>query len=170
MKKTFPPLIIAALSLVFIFGSCTRTVTCVDGFMEILPVGFAKKDFDSAYAVRYKQDNVFDSVVDTSHYVYFSQSYNDTGNLHITWLGTTSYSYGGTIIPGYDYKIFLPALGKIYSITKVMQQGNKMQSYSQGLFDQKMYTCTNSFISCDLDGSVVSGAPNTQSMSLNIVK
>lgn len=170
MKKTWLPLFIAALSLATIFSSCSRTITCEDGAIQIFPVGFSKKDFDSAYAVRYKPDNFFDSVVDTGHYVYYSQSYNDTGNMHVVCVGATSYNYNGTIISGYDYKIFLPAIGKIYSITKVVQQGNKMQSYSQGLFDQKMVTCTNSVISCDLDGTPVTSAPNKQSMLLYIVK
>lgn len=170
MKKTLLPVIIAVLSLAAILSSCSKTITCDDGVIEIRAVGFAQTDFDSAFAVRYKQNSAFDSVVDSTHTVYYYRDYHDSDVLRIESERAGSSPYNGFVLPGYDYRIFLPADGRIYTITKIMQQGNKIQSYSQGLFEKKMYTCTNSIISCDLDGSVVSGAPNTQSMPLNIVK
>ena len=145
-------------------------VTCINTDMYVYIVGFDWTDAQAGISYRYKQNNAFDSVADSSHLVYYSGSFNDTGNLHIVRVGASSSTNNVFVIPGYDYKIFLPAVGRIFTITNIVQQGNKTQSYSKGLFDNRMVTCVNNIVSYSLDGNTVSYAADVHGIPLYIVK
>ena len=153
-----------------IFSSCSWTIDCEDGVIEFSPVGFAKADLDAAYAVRYRQNDTFDSVADSTHHAYYYNVAYDTGKLRIVSEGSGTRADNLFFIPGYDYRIFLPRVGKILTITKIVQQGNKTQYYSQGLFEKTLVSCTNSIISCELNGTPLSSTPDRQSMQVYVVK
>ena len=171
MTKPLISVSIATICLVTLFVSCSKTITCTDGVITIYPVGFNDRDFDSAFAVRYKKDNAFDSVADSTNILYYSSGDHDTGSLSIMAQHTASGARPQFLIPGYDYKIFLPAAGRTYAITNIVQKGNKTQSYSSGPFNNGVVVgCTNNIISCNLDGNPVSTPGTLQSMQLNIVK
>ena len=160
-----------AVSLSSLVASCAKTITCSDGTVAISPVGFSKNDFDSAFVVRYKQDDAFDSSVDSSYYIYYSTTGSDTGSLAINSVYATNGVHPPFLIPGYDYKLFLPTAGRSFTITNIVQNGNKTQSYSDGVFHSAvLVTCTNCIVSCKLDGTPVTSASNAQNVRLTIVK
>ena len=167
MNKYLLSISIAAVCFFFLFSSCSKTITCWDGVIAIYPVGFTKTDFDSALVFRYKQDNAFDSIADSTHIAYYSNGDHDTGSLVIMSQYVSNGTHPAFLTPGYDYKIFLPAAGKTYAITNILQRGNKTQSYSGS---GKDVSCTNSIISCNLNGIPVIAPANSQSMPVNIVK
>ena len=170
MNKPLLSISLVVICLFSLLVSCSKTITCADGIISIYPVGFTKTDFDAAVVVRYKQDNAFDSIADSTHITYYSTGDHDTGSFSVTSTYVTNGVHQSFLIPGYDYKIFLPVAGKAYAITNIVQKGNKTQSYSSGIFNSKLVSCTNSIISCNVDGNPVIAPENLQGMPVNIVK
>ena len=174
MKKLLPSFLslslVAACFSLFV-SSCSKNITCSDGSVVIEPVGFSTADFDSAFVVRYAQDNAFDIAKDTTHQVKYLRSDSDTGNLYVVLSTLQTATDNRYLVPGYDYKIFLPALGRIFAITDIKQRGNKTQSYSTGPFgDGKDVTCVNCVISYKLDGNPVVAASDDNVMPVFIKK
>jgi hypothetical protein len=171
MNKSLLLISLTVICLFSLFFSCSKTINCGNGTLSIYAVGFTKTDFDSAVVVRYKRDNAFDSIADSSHLVSYSYTEKDSGSLVVLSPNVTNGSNARFLIPGYDYKIFLPVAGRTYDITNIVQRGNKTQSYSSGpLGGGTVVSCTNCIISCNLNGSPVAAPENLQSVPVYIVK
>ncbi len=171
MNKSLLSIALAPAFLSILLSSCSKNITCSDGVISIYPVGFTRTDFDSARVVRYKQNNAFDIAVDSTAIVTLTSSDKDTSNLAIYAQSVVDGIHPAFLIPGYDYKIILPAAGKTYAITSILQNGNKTQSYSSGLFGGgDLVTCINKIVSCQVDGNPVTTPYTTQTMPVNIVK
>ncbi len=171
MKKPLLLFSLVAICLSTLFISCSKNIECNDGVISIYPVGFSKTDFDSAIVYRYKQDNAFDIITDSTHLVYYSNGDNDTGSLSIMSQYSNSGIRSAFLIPGYDYKIVVPKTSRTYAITNIVQKGNKTQSYSSGISGNGVVvSCCNNIISCNLDGKPVNAPNKLQSMPANIVK
>jgi hypothetical protein len=160
-----------ALSCLLLSASCSRTITCNDGAIRIMPVGFAKADFDSATVVKYKPGGTFDSVIDVTTMVRYSYEYKDTGEMTAFVVSLPDSTHPYFLVPKYDYKIMLPAIGKTYAITNIKQTGQTHMSYSTGLIgNTKMVTCTNSIVSVSLDGNTVVADKSNTYISVYLTK
>ncbi len=172
MNKSLKLFSLVAICLSILFVSCSKNITCNDGVIAIYPVGFTKTDFDSAIVYRYKQDNAFDIIIDSTHFVYYTNGDYDTASLSVMSQYGNSGLGSSFLLPGYDYKIHLPKAGRTFAITNIVQKGNKTQSYTPGLFENgTVVSCCNTIISCNLDGKLIYVTTNTlQSSKVNIVK
>ena len=173
MNPVKPFFLVCFATICTLFASCTsctktKDVQCFAGNVIIYGVGFTATDFDSTIAVRYKQDNVFDSVIDTVQLIY-SAAEEDTSyfNMADTAFQRLQYlKYGTTysvpeangFVAGYDYKIIFPVINKTYVVTGVTQSGiaNHTFTYTQGVgvYGSKVPICWNNVVSCKINDTV----------------
>ena len=140
--------------------SCTKTedVACNNGSLLLYTAGFDSTDFDSAVTLRYKQDNAFDSLIDTVATTYQASSAADTGYLSQqdpAFAIKTHITAQAGLNPGFDYKIILPAIGKTYLLTNIVQTGttHHVFSASRGISDPNgSLQCFNNVVSCQING------------------
>ena len=144
-----------------------RMYSAILGNVIIYGVGFTVTDFDSTIAIRYKQDNVFDSVIDTVHLMYAAEA-GDTTYFNM-WDTTSEYLLYATHAPtkgaplangflaGYDYKIILPAIGKTYVLNGITQSGitDHTFTYTQGVgFSGVGPICWDNVVSCKINDTM----------------
>ena len=157
-----------------LFSSCRqKNITCIDGTIQVHPVGFSERDFDSAVVIKYTQGGSFSTVVDSTHSVlYNAGSYSqDTASIAVYVTINPDSSSRVFIVPGYDYKIILPVLGRTFTITNIELSGQTHQSYTTGLVNDEVYrTCYNSVVRATVDGNVFTGTSDMQAISVEIVK
>lgn len=156
MKNLF---FVICIVLITVAASCsqTDTITCADGQLNIAATGFSNADLDSAIAIRYKPDNAFDSLIDTSK-IYVQHNTSDTAYMMPHFTDTVSGSAVSSnpyFLKGYDYKIYLPHLARWYSITNITLAGNTHQTITHQRGDLLAYGCTNKVISCAINGNNV---------------
>ncbi len=118
----------------------TEDVICKDTTLDIYVVGFSWTDIDSGNSMIYiyKQDSMFDILVDSNQISGSVFMKNDT----------TSLSY---VAPGYDYKIVFPAAGRTYLISQIRQTGqtHKVFTYTGA---PGSFACYNEVASCLVNG------------------
>ncbi len=135
---------IACILIIPVLSSCpgpkSHDINCTDGFLQIIGVGFAASDFNAAMIVKYKKDNLFDSTIDSGS-VTLSIVSSDTCLL---------WSHSPTLIPGYDYKLWLPAINKTYYITDITQAGQLHRSVP---YRDPPVQCVNKMVSCKVNGA-----------------
>ena len=115
-------------------------IKCGDGFLQIIGVGFAAGDFSGAMMVRYKQDNLFDSSIDSGSVTLSTV----TADTFLLW------SHAPYVLAGYDYKLTLPAISKTYVITNITQSGHTHRSVPT---HDPPYHCVNKMVSCNVNGA-----------------
>src|ERR1019366_8224463 len=109
--------------VVSFFSSCTscrktRDIMCGDGMISFRGVGYTLYDLDSPVVLRYKQDNSFDSLVDTIT-TQFGDLVRDTSffiMIDTAFFRKTGKGYFN-LIPGFDYEMLIPHAGRTYKIT-----------------------------------------------------
>ena len=140
MKKHLLLLVITA----FCFSCRKRTeiVTCVNTDLYIYTVGADWTDAEAAMAYKYKQDNAFDSLIDSTRISAYPLT-GDTSTLAL-------------LTPGYDYKLILPAVGKTYLVTHIAQTGQAIKAftYTQGLSHHEPFVCYNEVASCNINDTL----------------
>ena len=171
MHNTLRP----ALLLLFcatLFGSCRpRNITCTNGTIQVRPVGFSETDFDSAQVIKYTQGSSFSAPVDSTWSAHYTNDpYSpDTANFYAVVTSDSSHSL--FIVPGYDYKIVLHALGRSFTMTNIVQSGKTHESYTPGLIGgDKLIVCYNSVTSVTVDSNVFTGPADAPGMAVEIVK
>ena len=172
-------LLIPGVSLFFV--SCSsyshnEEVKCDTMTLQIQGLGFESPAYDTALIIRYKQDNAFDLVIDTT--IRNVSSYNhDTFMvapvfIQVTYPSGTSNVPSGSIIPGYDYKIVFPAAGKTYEITNITSNGATDKHFSYTIAPNPPFTCFNDILSCSVNGvpqASVLTMPLSRNDSLHVV-
>ena len=149
-----------------------RNITCTDGTIQVLPVGFSETDFDAATVIKYTQGSSFATVVDSTHAINFGPVYNgDTASIAAFVTSNPDSIHTVFIVTGYDYKIVLPKLGRTFTITNIVQSGKTHESYTPGLIGgDKFVICYNSVISATVDSNVFTGSADMPAIAVEIVK
>ncbi len=141
LKKIF---ILPCLGLMLLLTSCpgphNREIMCMDGTINLFGVGFNNTDFAYGMVYKYKQDNLFDSVID-------SQAFWQNAAGVDTYLLRTSYA---PLAPKYDYKLKLPIINKTYTISHIVQSGRTYVSASSNSFP----VCLNRIVSAMINDSI----------------
>jgi hypothetical protein len=136
---------IACIVMLPLLSSCPgrqmTDITCTNGFLQVVGVGFAASDFAGATIVRYKQDNLFDSSIDSGSITLSSV----TADTCLLW------SHAPYVIAGYDYKMSLPAISKTYLITNITQS---VHTHRTVAIRDPPYHCVRKMISCNVNGTV----------------
>ena len=170
MKSYFIFILLASLCFLHSCSSCTRTrdVACPDGQIVVLTVGFSLSDLSSALVVKYKQDNAFDSVVDSTRRVYNYVYRSDTLSFYAYTEGRTDSVHNIFFTGSYDYKIFLQNSGSTITITNVVQSGetHHVFSYSPAPVMDRAFICYNTILSCEVNGITFTGTDNTPSITV----
>ena len=163
----------ALLCLAIANSSCRRSreITCSDGTIVVHPVGFTKSDFDSARVIRYRKDNTFSAALDSTTKTLYSNDaeHHDTAILH-TYPASYPNSAEGFIVPGYDYRIILPASGRIFTITDITLSGQTHQTISSNTFEKVLHVCYNGVVHVAVDANVYTSTAGQPSISVEIVK
>ena len=118
-------------------------VTCENNDLYIYTVGLDWSETQSGMSYRYKQNNAFDSLIDSTSVTAYSLN-ADTSTLAL-------------LTPGYDYKIVLPLVGKTFSITRIAQAGQTVKAftYTKGLMHHKPFVCFNEVVSCYVNDTLL---------------
>ncbi len=148
-----------------------KNVTCTNGTIQVNPVGFSETDFDSANVIKYTQGSSFSAPVDSTTNVHYSiyPSSADTGSIYA--LSTSDSTHPVFIVPGFDYRIVLPAIARSFTISNIVQSGKTHESYTSGFIGgDKLIVCYNSVTSVTVDGNVFTGLADKPAISVNIVK
>jgi hypothetical protein len=143
--------------------SCTRNddVVCDSVSLQVFGVGFDTVGYESAILIRYKPDNRFDSVIDSTHYTPTYWQHDTMVIIPYAVQVQTAHSGksplpSGVIIPGFDYRIWFPAAGSYYSITQIVPSGQTHHVFtSHGIYSHRPYVCFNNILSCSINGSMV---------------
>ncbi len=136
------------LGALLVFGSCKRSVdvTCnTSPVLAIFGTGFDTTDLASGIVYKYKQDNAFDNLEDSSKLV-FSVRNADTLDLAV-------------LSPGFDYKIVMPVISKTYLVTGITQGAitHHTFTYKSGFIsDHSPYICYDPVVSCNINGTLYS--------------
>ncbi len=137
-------LIIVCIGLIPFLSSCpgkSREDTCGNSSLLIVGVGFDSSDFNRGVLVRYRQNNLFDSTVDSAT-IWVNTIKGDTISVF-----TNNFP---NLPPGFDYQMKLPAINKTYSITGITQTGllHKVLPYVN-----PPASCANRIIACKVNGN-----------------
>ena len=136
------------VGVLLLLGSCRRSVdvTCnTTAVVAIFGTGFDTTDFASGMVYKYKQDNAFDSLADSSRLVF---SVRDADTLNVA-----------VLYPGFDYKIVMPAISKTYLVTGITQGAvtHHTFTYKSGFIaDHSPYICYDPVVSCYINGTLYS--------------
>ena len=124
----------------------TEIVSCTNTDLYLYGVGFDWSDAESAMLYAYKQDSVFDLLIDSEKISAYTLS-GDTSTLAL-------------LPPGFDYKIVMPGTGKAYLFTGIMQTGQATKSftYTDGPVHHEPFICYNEIASCYINGIFYSAA------------
>ena len=166
--RSFPLLLLCAT----LFTSCRpENITCTNGTIQVRPVGFSENDFSAAKVVRYSQGSSFSTPVDSTAKVYYAPDPYSPDTASLSAYSSSDSSHPLFIIPGYDYQIILPSLGRTFSITNITQTGKTRESYQAGLIGgDKLIICYNSVTQVNVDGNVFTGTADMPGMAVEIVK
>ncbi len=165
-----------SLSLLFcaaLFSSCRpKNITCTNGTIQVHPVGFTERDFDSAVVIKYAQGGSFGTVVDSTHGIIFDATYDgDTTSIAAYVTSNPDSMHPLFIVPGYDYKIVMPVVGRTFTITNIVQSGKTHESYTSGFIGgDKLIICYNSVLQATVDSNVFTGTADMPAISVEIVK
>jgi hypothetical protein len=163
----------SALILSVTGWSCKRTdhVVCTGTDLRVIATGFSSGDFDSAIVVRYKKDNAFDVAIDTIAVNFYPSGTNTTFTVALEdtdAIGRTAIDsgvengYPNGFLPGYDYKLFLPSIGKSYAIANITQSGitSNDETYTASIVAHEPRKCFDNVVSCTVNGTPYSFASN----------
>jgi len=136
-------LFLGIILLLFSATSCrkkTEIVSCKNTDLYLYGVGFDGSDAESAMQYTYKQDNLFDRLIDSTRVSAYTLK-GDTTTLAL-------------MPPGFDYKIVMPATSKVYLFTGITQTGQatKAFTYTEGPVHHEPFICYNEVASCYING------------------
>lgn len=146
---TYRLLIGTILSAILLITSCKRhdtSVTCTNSPIDVYGIGFPRPD-TLADVLKYKQDNTFDSLIDSIQLTHFSF---DT----VYWPALQNI----TLLPGYDYKIVLPGTGNTYLVTKIKNGSIYHVEMASGTGN----VCYNPIVSYALNDTEIAVTDTTQ--------
>ncbi len=149
-----------------------RNITCTNGTIQVHPVGFSQTDFDSAEVIKYTQGSSFSEAVDSTRSIIYDPIYDgDTASIAASVNSNPDSTHPLFIVPGYDYKIVIPKLGRTFAITNIVQNGKTHESYTPGLIGgDKLVICYNSVISAMVDSNMFTGTADARAINIEIVK
>ncbi len=144
-------LLSALIFVIFSAVSCrkkTDVVSCTNTDLYLYGAGFDWTDVESGMLYTYKQDNAFDSVIDSARISAYTLD-GDTSTL--------------AVMPaGFDYKIVMPVIGRVYLVSGITRTGQvtKAFTYTDGPVHHEPFVCYNEVVSCNING-VLYSASNT---------
>ncbi len=149
------------IGALLLFSSCSRTYDCSD--VPLIPafLRFQPSDLDTLVIKKYEANSNFQKLVDSFNYI--------PGNTHVvvsqdTILVYALYETNKTILPGFDWQIYIPAKNRVVLITDIVRE-IKTGTCGAGIFSMEKFgcDCTNPLISCRKDNQVTS-FPTTDSI------
>jgi len=151
-------LYILSIVLFFSFLSCkTETIQCGAAGLQIYFVGFTFNEANTATVFVYKQDNLFDSLVDSEA-------------MHCEQVGTSDTIMmlsAHALDDGHDYQVKLSGSGTVHAITGLTPGNHYTDKIQTGIGDELDYLCSNNTVSYTLDGQQF-GQPGVMSGVYNI--
>lgn len=148
-------LIIAALSAALITSCKTETKTCEPASVELYLVGFTVEETGAAYLLSYKKNGVFDTLVDSSRLA--------KGLLNA---GSDTTIFMRSFTDDYDYRLVLPAMGRVYELKGLTPGNHYTQTFQTSLFNMVAFGCKNTTVSYTLNGQTV-GNPKVMTANYN---
>jgi hypothetical protein len=144
--------LIAVLSVVLVFASCTKEYDCAD--LQIRPafIGFSPTDIDTFVLRKFKPANNFQNLIDT-----FIVNYGNNGYYQVSNDTTSVFVTDGKngIKAGYDWQIFIPAKNKTVFVSEIVSE-KKTGRRGYGIFSLDPGPgCTNDIFSAKLDNQLV---------------
>jgi hypothetical protein len=146
MKHTLKKILfLPFIGLMLILSSCPgkhHDIFCTDGSILLVGTGFNAADFNSGTIYKFKQDNLFDTVID-SQTASLSSMGADTFQIFVSKF---------QVVPGFDYKLTLPGISRNYLITNILQSGKTQESVP---YRDPPIRCRKATVSCMVNGSNV---------------
>ncbi len=138
-------IMLPCFGMMILLSSCpgphNREALCYDGTIYLYGAGFNASDFTYGMVYKYKQDNLFDSVID-SQLFQLNVTGNDTFQLNTTY---------GPLTAKYDYSLKLPGINKTYTISHITQTGRNYAFVS----GNSGGVCLNRIVSALINDSTV---------------
>lgn len=155
MKKYFLlSCIMAAIALV----SCniTEDIPCQNGYIRMVLTGFAVSDLDSAIVIRYTPGQSFSNAIDTLK-TGVSNRGKDTLHCYTRlFAAKTPVNYDdGALGVKYDYRLYLPRLGRWYDIADITLSGKTHERITHRRGKRDEYACDNPAMSCTVNSVLV---------------
>ncbi len=159
---------IPLLLLLFISSCCHNVSTkCATGSLNIYVTGVSESDMHASpsssmppYAVRYLADNTFSSPID-SFMIGSTISDGDTFALYFNdpqSTGGVNDSLVNGLLPGYDYKIVIPADTLTFLLTNVVLANNNVMELKK-CGDKSPPQCYKNIVSCNVNGIATTPKP-----------
>jgi hypothetical protein len=153
-KALMKSLVFSLLVIGSLLAAC-KDFPCDRAAPQMGFISFTPAETDTVIVRRFNKASGFATVVDSflvdsANAVYLSSA----GNLLII------HQFGGAhgLSSEYDYQIFIPATGRTYQITEMVEVF--MSSGKTGIFSMDKQACTNAITSYKLDGQLVTGKAN----------
>lgn len=111
--------LISLRTVIIVLNSCKKTITGVDISIYPVFIGYNDSEIDTFITRRFSAGSNFQTLVDSSILTSRSENYNKFANDS----GIVSFStVEGSIRPGLDYQIFIPATNQVFSISEIKNE------------------------------------------------
>ena len=111
--------LISLLTVIILLNSCKKTITGVDISIYPVFIGYNDSEIDTFTIRRFSAGNNFQTLVDSSILTSRSENYYKFATDSVIVSFST---VEGSIRPGLDYKIFIPATNQVFSISEIKNE------------------------------------------------
>jgi hypothetical protein len=153
---TFKHFITGFLFLTIVLFSCTKEYDCTDLPVQPAFIAFSQSDIQTFVLRKFKSNDNFKNLIDTSIVKYGDYSvYKTSNDTTIVFVGDASNDGNAGIKFGYDWQIFIPSKNKTVFISDIVSE-KKTGKHSSGIFSlDKIGNCTNRIFSAKIDNQIV---------------
>ncbi len=125
--------LIFLITVVVLLNSCTKTINGVDISIYPVFIGYNDNEIDTFIVRKYLAGSNFQNPVDTSTLTSTSENFYKFSNDSVIVAFST---VKGSIRPGFDFQIFIPATNQVFSIAEIKNEKTTCRQ-KRGFMEQR---------------------------------